>query len=246
VSNKLNLSKTTRKMKTTRKSVSKKSSKSKNFNEKDLKDLQVLEEIKSGKVNAYEFIYERYYKFIQYHCFMSIKDQQIAHDLATEILTKVYLNIDKYKTQYTFNSWVWSIVRNHLVDHVRKSKLEPVNHNLNSLIQSFESNDSENYKTLTVHYSDLSSDDQNPEEIVQDKNIDNARKEFVKNLLGNISEKERMILVHYYFDDMSYEEIAEKLDIGLSSMKVTLMRAKEKLKNRIGSKNNIAHLFTVA
>jgi len=233
-------------MKTTRKSVSKKSSKSKNFNEKDLKDLQVLEEIKSGKVNAYEFIYERYYKFIQYHCFMSIKDQQIAHDLANEILTKVYLNIDKYKTQYTFNSWVWSIVRNHLVDHVRKSKLEPVNHNLNSLIQSFESNDSENYKTLTVHYSDLSSDDQNPEEIVQDKNIDNARKEFVKNLLGNISEKERMILVHYYFDDMSYEEIAEKLDIGLSSMKVTLMRAKEKLKNRIGSKNNIAHLFTVA
>jgi len=246
VSIKLNLSKTTRKMKTTRKSVSKKSSKSKNFNEKDLKDLQVLEEIKSGKVNAYEFIYERYYKFIQYHCFMSIKDQQIAHDLANEILTKVYLNIDKYKTQYTFNSWVWSIVRNHLVDHVRKSKLEPVNHNLNSLIQSFESNDSENYKTLTVHYSDLSSDDQNPEEIVQDKNIDNARKEFVKNLLGNISEKERMILVHYYFDDMSYEEIAEKLDIGLSSMKVTLMRAKEKLKNRIGSKNNIAHLFTVA
>jgi len=233
-------------MKTTRKSVSKKSSKSKKFNEKDLKDLQVLEEIKSGKVNAYEFIYERYYKFIQYHCFMSIKDQQIAHDLANEILTKVYLNIDKYKTQYTFNSWVWSIVRNHLVDHVRKSKLEPVNHNLNSLIQSFESNDSDNYKTLTVHYSDLSSDDQNPEEIVQDKNIDNARKEFVKNLLGNISEKERMILVHYYFDDMSYEEIAEKLDIGLSSMKVTLMRAKEKLKNRIGSKNNIAHLFTVA
>lgn len=233
-------------MKTTRKSVSKKSSKSKNFNEKDIKDLQVLEEIKSGKVNAYEFIYERYYKFIQYHCFMSIKDQQIAHDLANEILTKVYLNIDKYKTQYTFNSWVWSIVRNHLVDHVRKSKLEPVNHNLNSLIQSFESNDSDNYKTLTVHYSDLSSDDQNPEEIVQDKNIDNARKEFVKNLLGNISEKERMILVHYYFDDMSYEEIAEKLDIGLSSMKVTLMRAKEKLKNRIGSKKNIAHLFTVA
>ena len=233
-------------MKTTRKSVSKKSSKTKNFSEKDLKDLAVLEQIKSGKVNAYEFIYERYYKFIQYHCFNSIKDQQIAHDLANEILTKVYLNIDKYKTQYTFNSWVWSIVRNHLVDHVRKSKLEPVNHNLNSLIQSFESNDSDNYKTLTVHYSDLSSDDQNPEEIIQDKNMDKARKEFVKNLLGNVNEKERMILIHYYFDDMSYEEIAEKLDMGLSTMKVTLMRAKEKLKNRIGSKNNIAHLFTVA
>jgi RNA polymerase sigma-70 factor (ECF subfamily) len=246
VSNKLNLSKTTRKMKTTRKSVSKKSSKSKNFNEKDIKDLQVLEEIKSGKVNAYEFIYERYYKFIQYHCFMSIKDQQIAHDLANEILTKVYLNIDKYKTQYTFNSWVWSIVRNHLVDHVRKSKLEPVNHNYNYSILPQESNNEDNIAVGIVFGSNLDSGYQNPEEIIQDKNIDSVRKEFVKNLLGNIGEKERMILVHYYFDDMSYEEIAEKLDIGLSSMKVTLMRAKEKLKNRIGSKNNIAHLFTVA
>lgn len=233
-------------MKTTRKSVSKKTAESKNFSDKDLKDLQVLEEIKSGKVNAYEFIYDRYYKFIQYHCFMSVKDQQIAHDLANEILTKVYLNIDKYKTQYTFNSWVWSIVRNYLIDYSRKSKLEPVNHNRNYSIVPQDSKIEENSVANLISSSSLDSGGMNPEESLQDKHMDKARKEFVKNLLGEINEKERMILIYYYFDDMSYEEIADKLEIGLSSMKVTLMRAKEKLKNKIGSMDNIAHLLTVA
>ena len=81
------------------------------FSDKDIKDLQVLEDIKAGNGNAYEFIYNRYFRYIQYHCFMSIKDQQIADDLTVEILTKIYLNIDKYSVKYTFNSWVWSIAR---------------------------------------------------------------------------------------------------------------------------------------
>ena len=232
-------------MKTSRKSVSKKATSAKTFNEKDLKDLETLEEIKAGKINAYEFIYNRYYQFIQYHCFLSVKDQQIAHDLASEILTKIYLNIDKYKVNYTFNSWVWSIVKNYLIDYARKRKSEPLNHNRNSCIVAQDSNNDES-SLNTVCSGELDSGYMNPEELILDKNVNKMRKDFVNNLLNNISERERLILMYYYFDDMSYEEIAEKLDMGLSSMKVTLMRAKEKLKNRIGSMDNIAHLITAA
>jgi len=42
---------------------------------------------------------------------------------------------------------------------------------------------------------------------------------------------------------MSYDEIAAKLNIGLSLMKVTLLRTKEKLKNKIGSFDKISHLL---
>jgi RNA polymerase sigma-70 factor (ECF subfamily) len=225
------------------KKVSRKSVSEKKFSAKDQKDLETLEKIKSGQINAYEYIYNRYYQFIQYHCFLSVKNHQISEDLANEILTKIYLNIDKYTVKYTFNAWVWSIARNYVIDYIRKSKNEPVNSNVNSLIQSFESNDSDNYKTLTVHSSDLSSDDPNPEESLEKGNTAKARKAFVKNLLDSMSERERQILIHYYFDEMSYDEIASKLNIGLSAMKVTLMRAKEKLKNKIGSIDNISHLL---
>jgi RNA polymerase sigma-70 factor (ECF subfamily) len=140
---------------------------------------------------------------------------------------------------HTFNAWVWRIIRNHVVDYIRKSKNEPINRNVNSVIQSFESNDSD----INVSSVDLSTGDPNPQDVLEANNTSNIRKAFVSNLLNSMSEKERMILIHYYYDEMSYDEIAEKLEIGLSSMKVTLMRAKEKLKNRIGSIDKVSHLF---
>jgi RNA polymerase sigma factor (sigma-70 family) len=221
--------------------TSRKEKKSK-FSDKDLKDLQVLEDIKAGNGNAYEFIYNRYFRYIQYHCFMSIKDQQIADDLTTEILTKIYLNIDKYSVKYTFNSWVWSIAKNYVVDYIRKNKIEPVNHNRNSSIVIQESREDDGVNS-TVYSNQLDSGDLNPEELMQQRSLINTRKEFVQSLLSNISERERMILIHYYFDEMSYDEIAAKLNIGLSVMKVTLMRTKEKLRKKIGSIDNISHLL---
>lgn len=221
--------------------TSKKEKKAK-FSDKDIKDLQILEDIKAGNGNAYEFIYNRYFRYIQYHCFMSIKDQQIADDLTVEILTKIYLNIDKYSVKYTFNSWVWSIAKNYVVDYIRKNKIEPVNHNRNSSIVIQESREDDGI-TSTVYSNQLDSGDLNPEELMQQRSLVNTRKEFVQSLLSNISERERMILIHYYFDEMSYDEIAAKLNIGLSVMKVTLMRTKEKLRKKIGSIDNISHLL---
>ena len=130
------------------------------FADKDLQDLKMLEEIKSGNVNAYEVIYNRYYRYIQYHCFMSVKDQQLANDLTVEILTKIYLNIDKYSVKYTFNSWVWSIVKNYVVDYIRKSKNEPVNSNRNASIAIQETRD-EGSEFSTVYSNQLDSGDIN-------------------------------------------------------------------------------------
>ena len=212
------------------------------FADKDLKDLSMLEQIKSGNVNAYEVIYNRYYRFIQYHCFMSVKDQQLANDLTVEILTKIYLNIDKYSVKYTFNSWVWSIVKNYVIDYIRKNKNEPVNSNRNASIAIQESRE-EGSEYSTVYSNQLDSGDLNPEQLMQQKNAQTTRKEFVLNLLSGLTERERMIIIHYYFDEMSYDEIAAKLNIGLSLMKVTLLRTKEKLKNKIGSFDKISHLL---
>jgi len=212
------------------------------FADKDLMDLSMLDEIKSGNVNAYEVIYNRYYRFIQYHCFMSVKNQQLANDLTVEILTKIYLNIDKYSIKYTFNSWVWSIVKNYVVDYIRKNKNEPVNSNRNASIAIQESRE-EGSEYSTVYSNQLDSGDLNPEQLMQQKNAQTTRKEFVLNLLSGLTERERMIIIHYYFDEMSYDEIAAKLNIGLSLMKVTLLRTKEKLKNKIGSFDKISHLL---
>lgn len=213
------------------------------FGKNDLKDLEFVDRVKSGDRNAYEHIYKRYFKFILQKCYMSIKDQQMAKDMATEIMMKVYLNIDKYTVDYTFNSWVWSIANNFIVDHARKSKREPVNMNHNIHISNSDSKKDEDSNVNVIYSGEIDSKEMNPEQLMQYKHVCNSRKKFVQDLLSSLNERERMIMVHYYFDDMSYDEIAKKLNIGLSSMKVTLMRTKEKLKNRIGDYSNITSLL---
>lgn len=215
------------------------------FSKKDLKELEAIESIKSGNVDAYELIYKRYYKFIQHKCFLSVRDYHMSKDMASDILTKIFLNIDKYTVNYTFNSWVWSIVNNYIVDNSRKMKNEPVNINMNMNIVNHEkSNNGDDEQSLKeINSSELDSGYLNPHELMEDKAKNNLRKKFVSDLLSNLNEKERQILIHFYFDELSYEEIADKLNIGLSSMKVTLMRTKEKLRNKVGTMDNILHLF---
>lgn len=215
------------------------------FDTKSLKDLEIVERLKAGDAKAYDYIHKRFYDYIFYHCFLSVKNKQTAEDLTMEILTKVYLNIDKYTVQYTFNTWVWSLARNHVIDFIRKSKNEPVNCNVNTVISSTDKQDYDDISYSGISGDKLTSNYNDPEQSMQIKRSDKLRQEFVSNLLGKVTEKERAILVHYYFDEMSYDEIASKLNIGLSSMKVTLMRAKEKLKNKIGSYDKISHLFAM-
>ena len=137
---------------------------------------------------------------------------------------------------------MWSIVKNYVIDYIRKNKNEPVNSNRNASIAIQESRE-EGSEYSTVYSNQLDSGDLNPEQLMQQKNAQTTRKEFVLNLLSGLTERERMIIIHYYFDEMSYDEIAAKLNIGLSLMKVTLLRTKEKLKNKIGSFDKISHLL---
>lgn len=215
------------------------------FNEKDEKDLIILERIKKGDVDAYNVIYKRYYRFIQHQCFLSVRDYHMSKDMASDILTKIFLNIDKYSVRYTFNSWVTSIVNNYIIDRVRKSKTDPLNLNKNAQILNYDISkfNIEEDGMNVVFSSGMDSGYKNPEEILSEKGTDKMRKKFVLNLLAGLKETERQIMIHYYFDGMSYEEISSKMNMGLSKMKVTLMRTKEKLRRKIGTKDNIYSLL---
>lgn len=213
------------------------------FDEKALSHLEIVERIKSGDQKAFDQIHKEYFNYFFYHCFLSVKNKQIAEDLTMEILTKVYVNIDKYTVNYTFNTWVWSIARNHVIDYIRTSSKEPVNINRNSFISSTDHVDHDDRNSAAINPDNVNSACFMSEDSVNSVRTNKLRKQFVDSLLNSVSEKERAILVHYYIDEMSYAQIAEKLNMGLSSMKLTLMRVKKKLKDKIGTMDKISHLL---
>ncbi|MEY4571006.1 MAG: hypothetical protein RLZ10_199 [Bacteroidota bacterium] len=226
----------------TRKSIVTKSKTAK-FDQKALAHLEIVERIKSGDQKAFDKLHKEYYNYFFYHCLLSVKNRQIAEDLTMEILTKIYVNIDKYTVNYTFNTWVWSIARNHVIDYIRMSSREPVNINRNSFISSTDHIEDEVKFRDAIKPDDIKNACSSTDDYVQASKTEKLRKQFVDSLLNGVSEKERNILIHYYVDEMSYEQIAKKLNIGLSSMKLTLMRVKNKLRNKIGTMDKISHLL---
>jgi len=198
------------------------------FKEEDIADLNFVELIKSGRVNAFDHIYNKYYEYLERYCFFRVYDKEVAKDLAAEILTKVYLNIQKYNKDYTFNAWLWSIARNHVIDYCRNESKSALNSNTKLRIVKKVYSDEVNTGFI--------SDDQivsKDIDVYENKDLLKSKREFISGLLKSMTERERLILTHYYFDDMSYDEIASKLDLNLSTMKVTLKRAKEKLRDKI-------------
>ena len=134
-----------------------------------------------------------------------------ASDLTMETFSKAFLQLHRYSPTGTFSSWLFSIGVNTYIDYLRNRKLETVS--LNSITRTSE-NDFIEYQ--------IPSGQPNPEEMMIRMQRDAALKEIVNQL----KEPYRQIIELRYYEDLSYEEIAQRMNIPVGTVKVRLNRAK--------------------
>ncbi len=139
------------------------------------------------------------------------RNTTLASDLTMETFCKAFLQLHRYSPTGTFSSWLFSIGVNTYIDHLRKRKLETVS--INNITRS---GDNE-----FIEYQ-IPSGQPNPEEMMIRMQRDAALKEIVDQL----KEPYRQIIVMRYYEDLSYEEIAKRMKIPVGTVKVRLNRAK--------------------
>lgn len=140
-----------------------------------------------------------------------IGDRDEASDITQEIFVKVYNNIDKFKDEKNFTSWILTLTRNHCIDYWRKNK--------------------KYYKTEVVDER-VSDDSPTPEDSV-------ARHSEVSLLRRKMLELEpelRLFLTMRDIQDLSYQEIAEHFEIPIGTVKSRINRARVKLSLLLGEK----------
>lgn len=201
------------------------------FSEPNMRDLKIIERIKAGDRKAFKEMHSKYAPFVRHYVFNRVHNPRMTEDIVQDIMTKVWSNLDKYRVDYTFNTWLWRIVKNHMVDHYRKSSTTVLNTAVNYGI-SCEDLDIDSARERNVVFENTIEDTS----LCADKGI-NRRDVvgFVKSILGSVSERERRMLEMYFFEEKSYVEIADEMDIPLNTMKVLLLRVKEKIRNRTGA-----------
>ncbi len=181
-------------------------------NEKAQRDYQlVLAARDKGDQRAYADLM-RFYKEPVYMMLLRMTHNPTdADDLTIETFGKAFCQLHTYTPTNTFATWLFAIASNSGIDYIRRRRLEMVSLNAMSVRGD---DDAFEYP--------LPSEDANPEEAL----IATQRGELLREVVRQLKPRYRTIVEMRYFQELSYEEIAEKLKLPMGTVKIQLRRAR--------------------
>lgn len=133
-------------------------------------------------------------------------DPQQAEDAAQEAFVRVWQNLNSYKPQHAFRSWLYRIAANAALDSLRRER-HPAD--LDSL--------------------SLADAGPGPEGSVEEK----QRTEQVRKAIAQLSPPLRIVLILREYQELSYQEIAEALDIPTGTVMSRLNTARSQLRQEL-------------
>ena len=153
---------------------------------------------------AFEYLFNRYAEAIRRLLILRIGSSDDANDLLQETFIKVYLRLDRYNADYTFGQWVYTIARNTLIDHIRRRQEE---------------------LPIDERFSSPPSPTPTPEESV----IRLQQRTQIEHCLESLPERYGRLIRMRFLEEYSYEEIAERLEMPLGTVKTQIHRARERM-----------------
>lgn len=175
-------------------------------------DDEMLIERARTDVDAFEAIYTRYGDSVYRMCLRACGDPDTADDLTSIVFLKAFERLDQYrrKSTGTFRAWLFTIVRNSLLDHWRRSKrLANISPDAPEIIDS----------------------DPGPEAIALSR-IELAE---IREILASLTDRHRSI-VEFRLSGLTTREISEALGITISAVKSAQTRAYANIRTRLADK----------
>ena len=180
--------------------------------ERDLKLIRLA--LKNGDTTAYNELLKLYRDPLYFMLYEKVNDKELAKDLTIESLGKAFNKLHLYTPIYTFSTWLFTVARNHCIDYLRKNKLSTIS--IDKIILNSEGKESN---------LDLKSSDLNPEQKLEKK----QRIAMLRQVVDSLKPNYRTLVKLRYFKEMTYDEIAKKLDIPIGTVKAQLHRSREQL-----------------
>jgi RNA polymerase sigma-70 factor (ECF subfamily) len=172
-----------------------------------ISDEKLLAKIINGDSKAFESLFLRHKNKVYGLSLRILGAKMLAEENSQEVWIKVVEGASQYKELGSVQSWILSITRNQALNTLRKRGWEEeLSPELESQLPDLESSSFQKLQDFT---------DINKLKLAIDK----------------LPDRQRVALVLWLSEEMSYSEIAQELRINENALKVLLFRAKENLKN---------------
>lgn len=185
----------------------------------------VVKAVNQKDQKAYAELMDRYKDSIYFMLLKMVNDPDDADDLTIEAFGKAFNRLHQYTPNFAFSTWLFKIATNNCIDFIRKKKK-----NVLSLDNRYNNDDGD---SLMI---ELRSDGRNPEQ----EAIREQKMIIMRDVVTRLKPRYKQLIELRYFEELSYEEISEQLDLPLGTVKAQLFRARDFLANILkNTKENI-------
>jgi RNA polymerase sigma-70 factor, ECF subfamily len=179
-----------------------------------LTDKEIVQAVLAGDVEAYSQLIQAHQARVRLICLGFLASASDADDAAQDAFMKAYESLSSFKGDAAFGTWISRIASNHCLDLLRARK----RHHTDSL-DALMDQKGDSLQRLVENP---------PEEYSRDDF------ELLGKVFGTLPEEERKVLILREAEELSYEQIASKLQCSLDAVKGRLKRARQHLMEKAG------------
>ena len=186
---------------------------------RELADGDLAKKAQGGDTDAFGVLVDRYEQKLLRYGRKFLRDREDVRDLVQEIFLKAYVNLKGFDAGRAFSPWIYRIAHNEFISEIRRNTGKIT-------IPVFD------FDILFPHLVSQETADR----AAREKELTHA----LAACLDELDEKYREPIVLYYYEELSYAEIAEVLQIPTSTVGVRITRGKAVLK-KIGERRNLSY-----
>ena len=187
-------------------------------------DKVLVNRIKSGDASAFDEMVSRYWDRIFARVMQLLKNRQDAEEVTQDAFVRAHRGLEKFRGDSAFSTWLFQIATNLAYNKYwywwRRKRDASI---------SFDQNISDEGAATLIDI--IPADGRDPyDELLSREFVDR-----VEECMPLLSLKHTEILTLRIVDDLSYDEIADKLNISIGTVKSRIARARNSLRNKLGS-----------
>ena len=181
----------------------------------DAEDVQLMRLVGHGDTAAFEELIERHQSLVIGTVARMLGSNSDVEDIAQQVFIRVWKSAGRYVARAKFTTWLLKITRNLVFNELRRSK---------------------RHAHVSIQIEPGAEEMQLRDDAAQAPDISLLESELqqaIEQAIMQLPESQRMALVLRRYQEMSYEEIAEILDLSVPAVKSVLFRARTELRERL-------------
>ncbi len=176
-------------------------------------DFQLVRSCQAGDEAAFTELVRRYQRQVANIIYLTLGDRSEIEDLTQEAFIRVYRAIDKFAFDSTFYSWLYRIVVNLCIDELRRRKIK---------------------RTLSLDFFSEDRLEREEHSITQssgaDEVLEQEKRATILSALDRLRPEYKTVIILREYNDLSYAEIANILQISPQAVKSRIFRARSELR----------------